>query len=148
VNVPLHAYSFDAWQNLRIDIDTNARTYNLYWSMGSDPLIQIGTNLMFRAPNPMLSVNYDRITYVEFGGTIPVINSFLDNVVVTAIRPCYPNCDNSTTPPVLNVADFACFLNSFAAGDSYANCDNSTTPPVLNVADFACFLNSFAAGCP
>ena len=61
--------------------------------------------------------------------------------------PCYPNCDASTTAPILNVADFTCFLNRFAAGDSYANCDGSTTVPVLNVADFTCFLNSFAAGC-
>jgi hypothetical protein len=61
---------------------------------------------------------------------------------------CYPNCDHSTTPPVLTVADFGCFLNAFAAGDSYANCDGSTTVPVLTVADFGCFLNSFAAGCP
>jgi hypothetical protein len=60
---------------------------------------------------------------------------------------CYANCDASTTPPVLNVLDFACFLNKFAAGDPYANCDNSSTPPVLNVLDFACFLNKFAAGC-
>ena len=60
---------------------------------------------------------------------------------------CYANCDNSTTPPVLNVLDFSCFLNKFAAGDPYANCDNSTTPPVLNVQDFSCFLNKFAAGC-
>jgi hypothetical protein len=30
----------------------------------------------------------------------------------------------------------------------YANCDGSTTAPALTVADFACFLNSFAAGCP
>ncbi len=29
----------------------------------------------------------------------------------------------------------------------YANCDGSTTPPVLNVLDFTCFLNRFAAGC-
>jgi hypothetical protein len=29
----------------------------------------------------------------------------------------------------------------------YANCDSSTTAPVLNVLDFTCFLNSFAAGC-
>jgi hypothetical protein len=62
--------------------------------------------------------------------------------------PCYPNCDASTTPPILNVADFTCFLNRFAAGDPYANCDGSTTAPVLNVADFTCFLNAFAAGCP
>ena len=61
---------------------------------------------------------------------------------------CYANCDGSTTPPALNVIDFACFLNRFAAGEAYANCDGSTTPPVLNVLDFACFLNAFAAGCP
>ena len=61
---------------------------------------------------------------------------------------CYPNCDASTTAPILNVADFTCFLNRFAAGDGYANCDGSTTAPILNVADFTCFLNAFAAGCP
>jgi hypothetical protein len=61
--------------------------------------------------------------------------------------PCYANCDASTTPPVLNVLDFTCFLNRFAAADTYANCDHSTTPPTLNVLDFTCFLNSFAAGC-
>jgi hypothetical protein len=61
---------------------------------------------------------------------------------------CYANCDISVTPPVLNVADFACFLQRYANGDPYANCDESTTMPVLNVADFACFLQHFAAGCP
>jgi hypothetical protein len=61
---------------------------------------------------------------------------------------CYANCDGSTLPPVLNVQDFACFLNKFASADPYANCDGSTTPPILNVQDFACFLNGFAAGCP
>jgi hypothetical protein len=50
--------------------------------------------------------------------------------------PCYPNCDQSTAPPTLNVLDFVCFLNMFAAGEGYANCDQSTTPPVLNVLDF------------
>ena len=39
-------------------------------------------------------------------------------------------------------------LNRFFAADPYANCDGSTTAPVLNVADFTCFLNQFAAGCP
>jgi hypothetical protein len=61
---------------------------------------------------------------------------------------CYPNCDASTQAPVLNVADFTCFLSRFAASDPYANCDLSTTPPTLNVADFTCFLQSFATGCP
>jgi hypothetical protein len=61
---------------------------------------------------------------------------------------CYANCDESITPPILNVSDFACFMNRFAAADPRANCDGSTTAPALNVSDFACFLNAFAAGCP
>ncbi len=60
---------------------------------------------------------------------------------------CYPNCDGSTATPVLNLLDFGCFMESFAAGREYANCDRSTEPPVLNVLDFVCFLNRFAAGC-
>jgi hypothetical protein len=60
--------------------------------------------------------------------------------------PC-GNCDQSTTTPVLNVLDFNCFLNLFAAGDPRANCDGSTAPPALNVLDFNCFLNVFSAGC-
>jgi YVTN family beta-propeller protein len=62
-------------------------------------------------------------------------------------KACYANCDGSTIQPVLNVADFSCFLSKFAAGDPYANCDGSTIEPVLNVADFSCFLGKFATGC-
>ena len=36
----------------------------------------------------------------------------------------------------------------FVGLSCYANCDESTTAPVLNVLDFSCFLNKFAAGCP
>jgi hypothetical protein len=72
----------------------------------------------------------------------------VDNISITEGSSCYANCDGSTTAPVLNVLDFTCFLNKFAAGDAYANCDGSTVPPVLNVLDFTCFLNRFAAGCP
>jgi probable HAF family extracellular repeat protein len=61
---------------------------------------------------------------------------------------CYANCDGSTTPPILNVNDFICFQQRYAAGDSYANCDGSTSPPILNVNDFICFQTQFAAGCP
>jgi hypothetical protein len=67
--------------------------------------------------------------------------------VGSVIGGCYANCDNSTATPVLNVADFTCFLQRFAAGEAYANCDNSTANPTLNVADFTCFLQRFAAGC-
>jgi hypothetical protein len=68
-------------------------------------------------------------------------------IVGTPPPSCYANCDQSTTLPFLNVGDFTCFLQRYAAGDPYANCDQSTTPPVLNVGDFTCFLQAYAAGC-
>jgi hypothetical protein len=68
-------------------------------------------------------------------------------VLIEIGQPCYANCDGSTAAPVLNVADFSCFLNKFASADPYANCDGSTAAPTLNVADFTCFLTKFAAGC-
>jgi hypothetical protein len=70
---------------------------------------------------------------------------------------CYANCDGSTFEPILNVDDFTCFVNEFAAAQSlpfeqqvssYANCDRSNIAPVLNVDDFTCFVNQFAQGCP
>jgi hypothetical protein len=61
---------------------------------------------------------------------------------------CYPNCDGSTLSPAINVADFTCFLQKYAAGNPYANCDGSTVAPILNVGDFSCFLQRFTAGCP
>jgi hypothetical protein len=61
---------------------------------------------------------------------------------------CYANCDSSSAPPILNVNDFACFLNRYVSGDAWANCDGSTTAPVLNINDFSCFINRYAAGCP
>ncbi len=76
-------------------------------------------------------------------GLLPLAEYYIPPVAA-----CYANCDGSTAAPALNVADFTCFLNRFAAGESYANCDQSTAAPALNVADFTCFLQSFAGGCP
>jgi hypothetical protein len=71
-----------------------------------------------------------------------------DFVALWGCPGCYANCDGSTNTPILNINDFVCFLQRFAAADPYANCDGSTTPPVLNVNDFVCFLQRFAGGCP
>jgi murein tripeptide amidase MpaA len=89
-----------------------------------------------------------------------VTESGIDDVMVRvwgcAAGSCYANCDGSTTEPVLNIDDFACFINSFALAQalpheqqvtSYANCDGSTVEPALNIDDFACFINAFALGC-
>jgi len=86
------------------------------------------------APVPPAAFTVD---YID-GGTGPAL------VVVGG---CYANCDSSSTPPVLNVSDFICFQQRYAAGNLYANCDGSTASPVLNISDFVCFLNRYAAGC-
>jgi hypothetical protein len=70
-----------------------------------------------------------------------------DGLYFGLVESCYANCDGSSTSPILNVLDFGCFSNAFAAGSTYANCDSSSTPPILNVLDFSCFLNRFSVGC-
>jgi hypothetical protein len=61
---------------------------------------------------------------------------------------CLTNCDGSTTAPILNIADFTCFVTRFNAGDPWANCDGSTVAPTLNILDFVCYQQRMAAGCP
>lgn len=95
--------------------------------------------------SPFLPGFWTSTSYIFDDGTGP--NSEFRFATPMADTACYANCDASTNDPALNVGDFACFLNRFAAGDTYANCDGSVTPPVLNINDFSCFLNRFAAGC-
>jgi hypothetical protein len=116
------------------------------------------------SPNPVsdenLSLFSNHARSTPFGGTLSTARRFSGRVhYVTGAGepPCYANCDGSTTAPILNVEDFTCFINEFAAASQlphqqqlthYANCDQSTTAPVLNVEDFTCFINKFAQGCP
>ncbi len=79
----------------------------------------------------------------QAGGAFQVSGGFWQGTSIA----CYANCDGSSTPPILNINDFQCFTNMYAAGNPYANCDGSISPPTLNVNDFQCFLNKFAAGC-
>jgi hypothetical protein len=82
------------------------------------------------------------------GGTYPPVAQELPFIIRGTVgASCYANCDGSTQPPILNVNDFICFSQRFAAGEPYANCDGSTQEPVLNVGDFVCFQSAFAAGC-
>jgi plastocyanin len=68
---------------------------------------------------------------------------------ITVEAGCYPDCDTSTGPGVLDIFDFLCFQNSFANSEPYAcECDTSTGPGVCDIFDFLCFQNAFATGCP
>lgn len=99
---------------------------------------------MFQAPPPpdtAIVIAGNVATISNLGAADPVL------VRVPIAPACWANCDGSTQSPILNNADFTCFLQRFASGDPYANCDGSTTPPTLNVLDFTCYTREFAKGC-
>jgi hypothetical protein len=120
------------------------------WLSAPRPIVAPGTafvgDLQAWVRSGRLNPDWLRVGADIVGGNpAPTFNMVLK---LEGLSLCYPNCDESAVAPVLNVADFSCFLARFAKADQRANCDQSTTPPVLNVADFSCFLSSFAAGCP
>jgi hypothetical protein len=45
---------------------------------------------------------------------------------------------------ILDIGDFVAFHALMQSGNPAANCDRSVTPPVLNIADYSCFIQLFA----
>lgn len=140
------------WTHFQIHMDYMARTVSFL--VNGMPIEQNGLDAV-AAPN--LKVG-STLTGIGVRAARPGTDAVaLDMVSVTTLSlGCYANCDQSVTPPVLNVNDFVCFQTSFAMATgldpqaqitSYANCDGSSIEPVLNVDDFICFLNRFAKGC-
>lgn len=80
----LVAYPRNAWNNVRMVINTGARTYDLYHGVNGGNQTKVGSNLTFRTPTPNDAWNFDRFTFVQFGGVTPLAASYLDNVVVTS----------------------------------------------------------------
>jgi hypothetical protein len=97
---------------------------------------------------PLGGGHYSLLGIIDDGD--PLSTNQLVAFEITGIDPpsCLANCDASSAAPTLNINDFLCFINAFAAGEFYANCDESSSFPILNVNDFTCFLNAFATGCP
>jgi hypothetical protein len=54
--------------------------------------------------------------YIITSGAAVLTNNAHQSGAIHGAGVCYPNCDSSTIEPVLNVADFSCFLGKFAAG--------------------------------
>ncbi|MBL9030379.1 MAG: hypothetical protein JNM80_01555 [Phycisphaerae bacterium] len=146
----IFALDIGSGQVFKIDITTGAATL-IGGAAGTDnqALEYASGTLLYAARANLVTVDYITGATTVIGPT-----GQTDIRGLAGFRPsgggpsCYANCDSSTSSPILNVNDFICFQNLFAAGDTRANCDYSTSPPILNVNDFTCFLNAFAAGCP
>src|ERR1043165_2962035 len=136
--------------------------------MYQDPPLTVGVNNpngLWKPENPLSAfVGQDsagtwRLDVQDCaGGDTGTIQKFILLLGKPAANPvvCYPNCDQSTSCPVVNTGDFTCFLQQYAAAQPlpsaqqqthYANCDGSTTFPQVNTGDFTCFLQKYADRC-
>jgi hypothetical protein len=139
-----------------VTIDTQGSTLDTVlsvhhpYALSGTPLNTIVCNDDFAAPalwsKVTLPVTQGTLYMIRIAGYGGATGPYVLNI--GNVNACYANCDGSTAAPVLNVSDFICFQQRFAAGDPWANCDGSTAPPVLNVSDYICFQQAFAAGCP
>lgn len=120
---------------------------------------QVGVGMAYHPAYGMLAVNnagQDALWRIDlntgeatFIGNVATSNILSLAFVGPADPPCYADCDTSTGPGVLDILDFLCFGNRFAANDPYAcDCDTSTGPGICDILDFLCFGNAFSAGCP
>jgi hypothetical protein len=84
----------------------------------------------------IVGVRITRPYTAAVGGTVAEqLRQYVGNFTPSqpATPPCYANCDTSTTAPILNVEDFTCFINEFAAAQSLPHEQQLThTHPVSN----------------
>ncbi|MFG0282855.1 MAG: GC-type dockerin domain-anchored protein [Phycisphaerales bacterium JB039] len=85
---------------------------------------------------------YDVYIDYSFPDAVSQLHGLVEGSGLIRVIGCYADCDGSGE---LDLFDFLCFQNMFAAGDLYADCDESGA---LDLFDFLCFQNEFAAGCP
>ena len=84
-----------------------------------------------------------RVRFLDNGGDGHLLDTFTFGPITSQ---CYANCE---CDGVLDIFDFLCFGNKFAANDPYAcDCDTSTGQGACDIFDFLCFGNAFDAGCP
>jgi glucose/arabinose dehydrogenase len=159
---PIHAYSHDV--GCCIIGGYVYRGAAMPWLRGAYFFADYCTSTIwsFRYVGQPITTFFDRTAELAVPGrTIDQISSFGEGAtgelyivdqgggeIYRIIPRCRANCDGSTTPPILDINDFVCFIDHFMQGDPYCNCDHSTTPPVLNIYDFICYQHQFSLGCP
>ena len=120
--------------NVRADADLSGDTYFLGGGEIND--LQFPTGFRLFSGSETNVVGWDNVCIVLDRGAC-------------CDQGCYPDCDSSTGPGVLDIFDFLCFQNRYAAGASYAcNCDTTTGQDLCDIFDFLCFQNAYSAGCP
>ncbi len=116
-------------------------SYDDTWQFDGATWAQLDASGPSRRYSTAFTFDADRNNAVLFGG-LDGSRFHSDTWVLTCAEECYADCDGSGS---LDLFDFLCFQNDFAASAPSADCDASGA---LDFFDFLCFQNAFAAGCP
>ena len=96
----------------------------------------------FSGQNVTISFSFNTVDSIQNDHEGPQIDGVKISASTADCNACYADCDSSGA---LNIFDYICFGNEYAANTSYADCDGSGS---LNIFDYICFGNEYAAGCP
>lgn len=110
----------------------------MYSSLNTGPIAGSGATAVVSLPGPLPLIPGP--TTLTIVGADSSLNNRRVRVNITA--PCGTS---ASTPPVLLTASGT---GGGGSPGCYPNCDGSTSEPVLNALDFACFLQRYRAGCP
>ena len=144
------------WQEMPITFDLEPGQEYILHFRSSTPGAQVATTYerFFWGDQPGQDLNLGVVTIMDGREGYDAGN--WSNVAFPRMRitfdaggQCYADCDTQSGPGILDIFDFLCFGNRFAANDPYAcDCDTSTGVGVCDIFDFLCFGNEFQAGCP
>ncbi|MCA9279681.1 MAG: hypothetical protein H6815_09990 [Phycisphaeraceae bacterium] len=134
---------YDQWVEIRCEIDLDNNSYMDFYNntpLATAPTGWFGNGNLFSGGGAIGGVQVACLDMYSDAAT----DIFMDDVLVETdgAAPCYADCDGSGA---LNIFDYICFGNEYAAGNAYADCDGSGS---LNIFDYICFGNEYAAGCP
>ena len=99
-------YPVGTWQSVRLEIDLAADTFDFFWGLQGDELVQFGDDVSFRSG---VLNHLDRFTYVHFGGTGADSHSFIDHVEVSVGGDCPWDCGGDDNGDV-GITDFLTLL--------------------------------------
>ncbi|MCA9278038.1 MAG: hypothetical protein H6815_04530 [Phycisphaeraceae bacterium] len=142
---------YDAWVEYKVVIDLDNNTLvDTYGGLSLGTRNDGSPSWWVGAGNPMATAQavpkiecLDMYMTSGVGAGSAVTGGYFDDLSITVDGGgCYADCDGSGA---LNIFDYICFGNEYAAGNAYADCDGSGS---LNIFDYICFGNEYAAGCP
>ena len=140
----LDPFPADAWQSYRVEIDLVADRYDLWWAPRSDPMILIGSDILFQGFVQLDHI--DRFTVVHFpdgpAECFPVgvsTRAYFDNLAVTL---CQADFDGNGT---VDIGDFLQLLAAW--GDCATPClEDLDSSGAVGIADFLQLLADWG-GC-